>query len=94
MPRMRLWKLIPKHDSPWWGVPGDDPWHPHHDRAFGFVVRAGDEAAARRLAHGAAGEENAAVEGVEPWLDARYSDCDELGDGPAEVLMVNFRHRD
>jgi hypothetical protein len=30
---------------------------------------------------------------VSPWLDANYSNCEELRDeGSAEVVLVNFRH--
>ncbi len=90
---MRLWKLTPRHDSLWWCEEGRDPWHPHYDRAFGFLVRAPDEEAARWLAHQGAGEENGALEGVSPWLDDGYSRCEEVrADGAEEILLVNFRH--
>jgi hypothetical protein len=90
---MRLWKLTPRHDSIWWCQEGKDPWHPHPDRAFGFVVRAEDASEARWHAHQAGGEENQALAGVQPWLDHNYSRCDELtGEGPAEIVLVNFRH--
>ncbi|HEU4560139.1 MAG TPA: hypothetical protein VFS20_19975 [Longimicrobium sp.] len=90
---MKFWRLSPRHDTLWWCVEGKDPWSPHHDRAFGFVVRAPDAEAARWLAHEAGGRENHTVDGVAPWLDANYSNCEELRqDGNAEVLLVNFRH--
>jgi hypothetical protein len=74
-------------------VEGKDPWSPHHGRTFGFVVRAADAEQARWLAHEAGGQENDTVDGVAPWLDANYSNCEELrGDGNAEVLLVNYRH--
>lgn len=90
---MPLWKLAPRHDSLWWCEDGKDPWHPHHDRAFGFVVRAADEEEARWLAHESAGEENHSLPGVRPWLDEAYSSCERVAEaGNAEVLLVNFRH--
>jgi hypothetical protein len=90
---MPLYRLSPRTDTLWWCVEGRDPWQPHHDRAFGFVVRAAGEEEARWLAHQAGGEENRAVEGVQPWLDGAYSDCEPLRDeGSSEVLLVNFRH--
>jgi hypothetical protein len=90
---MPLFRLTPRTDTLWWCVDGKDPWQPHHDRAFGFVVRATDEAEARWLAHEAAGEEKRALEGVQPWLDSGYSTCEVLeGGGAAEVVLVNFRH--
>lgn len=90
---MRFWRLTPRHDTLWWCVDGKDPWQPHRERVFGFVVRAGDEEQARWLAHESAGHENDTLPGVSPWLDANYSTCEELrGDGAAEVLLVNFRH--
>jgi hypothetical protein len=77
----------------WWCVEGKDPWQPAYDRAFGFVVRAPDEEAARWQAHEAAGDENGTLKGVSPWLDANYSNCEEMrGDGSSEVILVNFRH--
>ncbi|HEU0012155.1 MAG TPA: hypothetical protein VFQ45_00645 [Longimicrobium sp.] len=90
---MALWRLTPRSDTLWWCVEGKDPWHPHHDRAFGFVVRAPDADEARWLAHQAGGEENTALDGVQPWLNAHYSHCERLeGDGDPGVVLVNFRH--
>jgi hypothetical protein len=90
---MKLFKLTPRHDSLWWCQDGKDPWHPHHDRAFGFVVRATDADEARWQAHQAGGDENTALDGVQPWLDDNYSRCEELhADGHPEVVLVNFRH--
>jgi hypothetical protein len=90
---MKFWRLTPRHDTLWWCVDGKDPWQPHHERAFGFVVRAADAEEARWLAHQAGGEENGTIEGIRPWLDDSYSTCEELaGDGGPEVLLVNFRH--
>lgn len=90
---MKIWKLTPRHDSIWWCVEGKDPWEPHHDKAFGFVVRAESEEEARWLAHESAGLENERIPGVQPWLDDQYSSCEELpAVGRREVILVNFRH--
>ncbi|HEX8275977.1 MAG TPA: hypothetical protein VF615_25295 [Longimicrobiaceae bacterium] len=90
---MRLWKLTPRHDSLWWCVDGKDPWQPHQDKAFGFVVRAESEEEARWLAHESAGGENDALPGVRPWVDEQYSTCEELpSTGRRGVVLVNFRH--
>ncbi|HEX2203729.1 MAG TPA: hypothetical protein VHG91_10540 [Longimicrobium sp.] len=90
---MKFWRLTPRHDTLWWCVEGKDPWQPHRDRAFGFVVRAADAAEARWIAHQNAGQENETLEGVAPWLDENYSVCEELrDDGGAEVVLVNFRY--
>ena len=89
---MRLWKLTPRHGTLWSCVDGKDPWQPSQGCAFGLVVRAGDADEARWLAHQAAGEENAALPGVQPWLDDNYSECVEIRfDGAAEVVLVNYR---
>lgn len=89
---MRLWKLTPRHGTLWSCVEGKDPWQPPQGRVFGLVVRAADGDEARWLAHQAAGDENTALDGVQPWLDDGYSECVELrADGPAEVLLVNYR---
>jgi len=90
---MPLWRITPRTDMLWWCQEGKDPWQPHYDRAFGFVVRAPDAEQARWLAHQAGGNENQCLEGVQPWLDENYSRLEELTDeGSSEVLMVNFRH--
>lgn len=90
---MKLWKLTPRHDSIWWCQEGKDPWHPHHDRAFGFIVRAADAGEARWLAHQGGGDENHALDGVQPWLNENYSSCEELPPaGNPGVVLVNFRH--
>jgi hypothetical protein len=53
---------------------------------FGFVVRAKDEATARRLAAAQPGDE-----GAEAWLLPQYSTCVELPiDGPDGVIMADY----
>lgn len=89
---MRLWLLRPIE------TPGDNPWEPWYDKAFGFVVRASSEEAARALAHDEAGDENCELRtnplGVvrrSPWLDPHYSTCVPLeGEGPAEIVLRDF----
>jgi hypothetical protein len=56
---MKLW-LLQMNDA-------QEPWF---DRMFGFVVRAKDEAGARRLASSRAGDE-----GPEAWLSPAHSTC-------------------
>lgn len=90
---MKLWKLTPRHDALWWCEPGKDPWEPHQDKAFGFVVRAPGEEEARWQAHESGGQENDRIPGVRPWLDPHYSLCEELpAEGPQGVVLVNFRY--
>lgn len=82
---MKLWLLQPK-DLP----PGNDPWHPWYDKAFGFVVRAETEREARDIAHDCAGDENRDPR-AQPWKDAAYSTCVELTiDGEAGMVLRNF----
>lgn len=82
----RLWLLCPISRLP----NNDDPWKPWYDKAFGFVVRAETEEAARQLAHVNAGDENHC--GLAPWQNARYSTCVELpSDGPTETVLRSFR---
>jgi hypothetical protein len=73
--RMKLW-LLQVNDA-------QEPWF---DRMFGFVVRAKDEAGARRLASSRAGDE-----GPEGWLSPAHSTCVELkADGTEEVIMEDY----
>ena len=45
---MELWILRAMENLPKF----DDPWEPWYNKAFGFVIRAGNEESARRLADG------------------------------------------
>jgi hypothetical protein len=61
------------------------PWTPPYDKTFAVVVRAKDEAAARTLAEGVAGNEGRGIYRLfgytedqladEVWLDRDYTDC-------------------
>jgi len=61
-------------------------WEPWYDRAFGFVVRADNEAAARIAAGDQAGNE-----GREAWLSNQLTTCEELtSDGTPGVVLRDF----
>jgi hypothetical protein len=77
----KLWILRPIEGL----VKGDNPWEPWFDKAFGFVVCADSEDAARKFADSDAGDENRGEflggktsDTKTPWMDARYSTCIEL----------------
>lgn len=81
------------------GLPVPNPWAPWYDKAFGFVVRAEDEQAARALASKDAGDEAGGRdhsvtpprERPNPWLDPDLSSCVELtAEGSSEVVMKDF----
>jgi hypothetical protein len=89
---MKLWLLRPIH------IENDDPWEPWYNKAFGFVVRAETEDAARQFAHSEAGDENRGEFSMHktsdtktPWLDPKYSTCLELfADGDAGIVIRDF----
>ena len=85
----RLWILRPAGD-----LEAKNLWTPWYDKAFGFVVRAADEKEARVLASKEAGDEYDRYSGedeVNPWLEEKYSTCQELLlDGSAEVVIRDF----
>jgi hypothetical protein len=69
---MKLWLLRPVKT-----------WNPWYDKCFGMVIRTADEADARLLASGEAGDE-----GGDVWLDHAKTTCEELTlDGEREVVM-------
>ena len=76
----------------------DNPWEPWYDKSFGFIVRAENEAEARKIANENAGDENRGeflnsktANTKTPWLDEKYSTCIELvGDGDAGMIMQDF----
>jgi hypothetical protein len=81
------------------GLPkGDDPWNLWYDKAFGFVVCAETEVAARQLADENAGDENRTeflgrkISDTEhPWLDAKYSTCTLLEPtGNPRIILKDF----
>ena len=73
---MKLWLLKPVKD-----------WDPWYDKAFGFVVSAESEEAARRIASVNHGDETS-----EAWINPRETSCVELKaeDFPNEVIIRNF----
>jgi len=94
---MKLWILRPID-----GLAEDDnPWEPWYDKIFGFVIRATNEDEARQFAHKNAGEENRGECGefsqkrvtntATPWLDSKYTTCDELiPEGVPGLIMQDF----
>lgn len=82
MAECKLWILRPIPNL----QKGDNPWDPWYDKSFGFVVRADSETQAREMASG--GDEN---RGSSPWMDEKYSTCEELlPDGDRGVVMQDF----
>ena len=79
---MKLWLLRPiDEDSE------DSPWNPWYDKAFGFVVRAKTELAARLVALARHGDEGGAA-----WMLCEQSTCEELmPSGVEEVVMIDSR---
>ncbi len=76
---------------------GDDPWDPWYDKMFTVVIRAPDETRAREIAQeNSLDESRGEFMGKElsktktPWLDNKYSSCDELKhEGRAEVIITD-----
>ncbi len=75
----KLWILRPISED---GI----QWNPWYDKAFGFVVCAPTEAAARKIASESAGDE-----GAYAWLMPEVSTCAELAPSEAVgVVMMDF----
>lgn len=68
----------------------NNPWEPWYDKAFGFVIRADNEDSARELIK----EKDASgMEGNDPWLNPRYSTCEEITpDGKPEIIITDERY--
>lgn len=88
---MKLWILRPKQNLP----KEDNPWEPWFDKAFGFVVCARNEQAARQLAHADAGDENGRnffnpkrANTPDPWLSENYSTCVVLTASDKEEIII------
>jgi hypothetical protein len=83
---MKLWLLakgnIPSGVvSPWFRV--------KCDMVCTFIIRAEDEASARKIADSQGGKENQS--GFSPWLNESFTTCVELtGDGNAEVILSDY----
>lgn len=89
---MKLWILRPVENRP----VGDDPWEPWYDKCFGFVIRSETADGARRYAQAGAGDEQPWHEHkrdeTKPWLDPKYSTCEELTvEGDAGIVIQDFR---
>lgn len=92
---MKLWIIKARTDLEY----ANDPWKPWYDKAFGFVIRAETEEAARQLAQGNSGDEARGELSSEekpyspatPWLNPEQSSCFELtSDGKEEMLLRDF----
>lgn len=80
---MKLWILEPITKG------NGSAWEPWYDKAFGMIVRAETEDAARSIANNNGGDENR--DGRTPWLDNKQSSCVELSsDGPEEMILQDF----
>jgi hypothetical protein len=94
---MKIWHLYPQKD-----IEGNNPWDPWYDKAFAFVIRAETEIEARAIANHRGGDETGPIElfnhlgkisqyGGDPWLDSRYSVCEELlPEGEEGLIVRNF----
>jgi hypothetical protein len=96
---VRLWLLRPRTDVL---ARSAHPWTPTFDKVMGVVVRAEDEADARELAQGQAGDEGLGVYvrfgfpedevAADVWLDPGWTSCEELGpEGEAGAILVDRR---
>lgn len=85
---MKLWILRPVECLNY----NDDPWDPWYDKAFGFVVRAECEGDAREMAHSESGDEDRKIPDIiSPWLESKYSTCEELTiAGQSGVIIRDF----
>lgn len=96
---MKLWLLRPIDPD----AGGDNPWEPWYDKLFGAVVRAETEDQARLLVSAHAGDEKdyyifhkdkrkaGKPRKVNPWLDPKFTSCEELtADGLVEVIIKDF----
>lgn len=83
---MKLWILRARDEE----LPANDnPWCAEFDMNYSMVIRAETENRARQLAHEQTGHEN---DDGEPWLDPKYTTCQELtADGGEEVVCVDYK---
>lgn len=74
---------------------GDNPWNPEWDKTFGYVIRAENEAKARKMANRLSKYEfdKKDYKGYEhPFLYEKYTTCEELlPEGKAELIINDFR---
>jgi hypothetical protein len=78
---VKLWILQPVEN-----LTDRNPWRSPYDKAFGFVVRARNEAEARMIASQDPGDE-----GPGAWKDPELSTCREIPSrGEAQMIMRDF----
>lgn len=79
---MKLWILKAKVGAP--------PWRSRYDKAFGYVIEAATEHAARQVATDSGGDE--VREYPDAWTNPLFSTCDELSPmGVRGVVLQDFR---
>ena len=69
---MKIWILTPIENL----NAEDDPWEPWYDKCFGMVIVAEDETTAREIAQSEGLDEK--VGRQTPWMEPKYTTCDEL----------------
>lgn len=78
----RFWLIEPVED-----LPKGNPWDPWFDLCFGMVVRAKDEAEARKLAFERGGTQDKG----KAWLDPSLSNCiNLLNEGNSEIILESW----
>lgn len=83
---MKLWILRSKNSEL---PPGDNPWLPWYDKMHSCIVAAENEEAARKIAHIYGEDENRSMaQTAAPWLDPKYSACEELAPGDKERMII------
>lgn len=69
----------------------NDPWSPWYDKAFGFVIVAESEDAARKLTENHTGDEAGwDNRWPNPWLDPTLSTCVEVPIDEARMVLRDF----
>ena len=79
---MKIWILRPNQNLP----EEDNPWNPWFDKCFGMIIQAETETSARHIADANGedetrdGHDNFTNTNISnhPWLNKRYSTCQEL----------------
>ena len=90
---MKLYILSAREDL----KDGDNPWDPWYDKMFNIVVRAETEIEARKIAQKDSADESRGEflggkisNTTAPWLDSKYSICDELtSNGESGTIIVD-----
>ena len=83
---MKLWRLQAIQGAV--NSSGFSPWRAPYTVAIEMIVAAADETTARQIADEYGRDENFSLQKIRPWLEPKYTSCEQLVPGSEPKLII------